>query len=541
MVFSFTSERPVLNFGPRHHVRRKPSPEYLLWPAWAYRVVAPRVRERQLNVLQRAVLGLCRAGAFRAEVIAENLSIDIKLAAFILAEIGSLGYLDTHGGPTDKGLRILDDDAIKTYEMVTGYVFQDPWSGDLWPRFVEKLDYSELEHGDGEFPALLLGPTGKPRRQWAFMVLPKDVPAPVTPSPRAIVEAVSRHRKGLRHKDVEEPDDGEDGSGSFAASGVEIDRVSFIQKEPQPVFLTTYLYVPESAEGETDWYACDPFGLGRSVRLRRRVETVMQDKRMKGLYQVVNRLMGKALEVDYAEQRNWLESLELQAGLEVERRLTVDVRNHSVFDQVVAMESARQEVLLLGDKCPPRKLDEVLRAGVKVLEATFTEMAAEYPLSGIWKRVYVRRKNPQGKEYLAQQNDRKIRAAVYTGAFREIGFAEPIADSFLNVQAGHVRAVADYDDNWRLRPLVTATALCAQQDPSHPLWTIADQNPGLLNEVEQVASLGGNAGHANDDPVTVADAEGQAERVYKLVAVLLGFGLPDTVNSINDGGSHGET
>ena len=249
MAFNFTPERPALNFGPRHHARWS-ARQFLLWPAWAYRVVAPRVRQRKLNVLQRAIMGLCRAGVPRVDAIAEHLSVHADLVAFIVSELGDLGYLDQHGLPTVHGARVLEDDSFETQQMVAGYVFQDPWSGDLWPHFVESLDYCELEFNENGFPSVLLGTTGKPRRYRTFTVLPRAQLAPSTPSAAAVVQAVAQHRKGLRFKDADDRDD--EALGSFVASGVQISRVSFVEEEPQTVFLLTYLYVPESDTDTTN-------------------------------------------------------------------------------------------------------------------------------------------------------------------------------------------------------------------------------------------------------------------------------------------------
>ncbi|MDF1552527.1 MAG: hypothetical protein P1P84_05660 [Deferrisomatales bacterium] len=536
MAFNFTPERPALNFGPRHHARWS-SRQFLLWPAWAYRVVAPRVRQRKLNLLQRAVMGLCRVGVRRADVIADHLSVHTDLAAFIITELRDLGHLDEHGLPTEGGLRVLEEDALETQEMVAGYVFQDPWNGDLWPRFVEALDYCELEFNEGGFPSILLGPTGRPRRHRAFTVLPRSETTPATPTASAVVQAVARHRKGLRFKDA---DDSEDESlGSFVASGVQISRVSFVEEKPQPIFLMTYLYVPESDAGAMDWYACDPFGLGQSVRLRRRLEAVMHD--VPGLFGVIDHLVGETLHAGYEDQQRWLEAIHLQAGLAIDHRMTVNLRNHSAFDQFVAMESARLEMRSLGPECPERKINEVLRAGVKVLEVVFSSLAVTRPLGDIWKRVYVPKIDRwTGTQRLVQQQDRSVLAAIYEGAFHSLGFAAPIPNSLLNVRPGHIRSVAEYQDNWRLRPLVTATALLAQRDPTHPFAGAARTSPGLLVTLEEVASAGGAAGHADGGSVSPDAAEQHVEKIYDIVSLLLGLTSTESESSIESTGeSHG--
>lgn len=536
MASNFTPERPALNFGPRSHARWN-ARRFLLWPAWAYRVVAPRVRQRKLNVLQRAIMGLCRTGVHRVDAIAKHLSVHEDLAAFILSELVNLDYLDQHGLPTEHGTKVLEDDSFETQEMVAGYVFQDPWSGELWPRFVESLDYCELELNENGFPSVLLGTTGKPRRHPTFTVLPRAQLSHSTPSATAVVQAVAQHRRGLRFKDADDHDG--EALGDFVASGVQISRVSFVEETPQAVFLLTYLYVPESDSGAIDWYVCDPFGLGQSIRLRRRVETVMhEDQRLFG---IVNQLVGDTLRVGYENPRQWLEKIQMQAGFEVDKRLTVNFRTHSAFKQVLELEAARQEMRLLGPDCPERKINEVLRAGVKVLEAAFSSIAMTHPLHDIWKRVYVSRVDPRtGKQYLAQQQEHSIYAATYEGAFRTLGFTEPIPEAFLNVKPGQVRSVAEHGASWRLRPLVTATALLAQRSPAHPLVGAAERFPELMNAVDYIATLGGGAGHASGGSVAPESAEQHADEVYKVISVLfdLGEASSDSPRK-NTGVSHG--
>lgn len=535
MAFNFTPERPALNFGPRSHARWG-SRRFLLWPVWAYRVVAPQVRQRKLNLLQRAVMGLCRAGVHRVDAIAAHLSVHSDLAAFIISELGGLGYLDHHGLPTKVGVKVLEDDSFETQEMVAGYVFQDPWSGDLWPRFVESLDYCELEFNESGFPSVLLGTTGKPRRYPTFTVLPRGLISPATPSAAEVVQAVAQHRKGLRFTEADNGDD--EAIGSFVASGVQISRVSFVDEEPQAIFLLTYLYVPESDAGATDWYACDPFGLGQSVRLRRRVEAVMQE--VPGLFSVVNHLVGETLHAGYEDQQRWLDTIQLQAGLEIDRRLTVSFRTHSAFEQVLELESARQEMRSLGRDCPDRKIKEVLRAGVKVLEAVLSSITVTHPLCNIWKRVYVSRVDPRTRrQRLVQQQDRSVYSATYEGAFRSLGFSAPIPEALLNVKPGQVRSVAEYGESWRLRPLVTATALLAQQDPAHPFARAAAWAPGLLDTIDAIATAGGGAGHANGGSVATNLAEQHTDKVYDVVSVLLDLGEARSDSSQEStGGSH---
>jgi hypothetical protein len=540
MVSAFTSEAQVLSFRPRAHVRPG-GREYLLWPALAYRVVAPQIRQRQLNILQRAVMGLCRAGVLTAERVGENLALHIDLSAFIMSELADLEYLDTHGCPTPKGLRVLESDEIETQDMVAGYVFQDPWNGELWPRFVERLDYCNLEYDAKGFPSLLLGSIEKPWRQGAFMVLPGNTPSPTRPSPANVIAAVSGHRRALRYADSKMHWNDEDEQlGWEVGPGTNIKRVSFVDEEPDPIYLMTYLYLPKDSDGISDWYACDPFGLGAGVRLRRRVEQIMQ--KIHPLYEVVDRLVGRVINSGIEEQKRWIEDLRTKAAMEVEQRLTVNIRLHPAFEQIVDMEVARLEAELLGTERSDSRFKLALRECVKVLEAVFGEMTTKFPLKNIWKRVYVSRVDQKtGERYLAQQQDKQWLAETYRAAARTVGFEDPVPEALLNVRPGHIKSVAEYSNSWRLRPLICATILLAQMEQHHPMWDAARRHPKFLQVIDEVAERGGMAGHANEEASTQEETDMVVEKVYTLVAAITGLKADnETEMSTENGEDHGQ-
>jgi len=526
MALSFTVEDPVLNFNPRPHARAGKR-EYLLWPAWAYRVVAPRVRPRSLNMFQRAVLGLCRAGVVGVNVVGQKLSIHKDLATFILVELSNLGYIDGNGRPTEQGLLVLAGDTIEMHEMVAGYIFQDPWNGELWPRFVEHMDYCELEYEDSGFPILLLGSPGKPWRQWAFMVRPVGLPDAARPTPASVVAAVSSQRKRMRYaNEFMEIDENLD-NPYFAPSAVHINRVSFVEEKPDPVYLMTYLYLIKEPAESSDWHACDPFGLGGSVRLRRRVVQTMQS--LPPLYKVVNRLVERGLHEGLEEQKRWIDRLRQRAELEVERRLTVNIRESKTFEQIVNMEFSKQEVALLGRDCPESKYKAALRDCSKTLEALFGVISDQHPLGDVWKRVHVERTNRRTSEKnWVPQKDLMLLKEIFRSAAVEVGFQKPIPKSFLNIKPGYIRSVAEYGNRWRLRSLVVACLLAAQLDIDHPLRKAAERDPHLLQCVEEVAHQGGMAGHANDQKVTHDEVNTTVECTYKVISILSGV---DELNS----------
>ena len=542
MVRGFVHEDPVLDFGPRRPKEhgKSISWEYLLWPAWAYRVVAPLTRSRRLNAFQRAIIGLCKAGLYGSEEIAERLAVHPDLAAFILVELTDLGYIDIHGVPTDRGASVLAEDDDDGQELVAGFVFQDPWSGELWPRFVEELNYCELEYDDSGFPRVLRGTTGKRRRQGAFMVLPSDILSPSPPTPKAVVRAVAGQGRALRQVDhlAELDDDCDD--GGLDLSSLSLNRVSFIEEEASPVFLMTYLYLADDVAESGDWYACDPFGMGTSIRLRRRIEHVMQAS--PPLYNVVDRLVGRGVHEGIEEQRVWVDWLRAKAALAVERRLTVNVRAEPVFGELVDMEFSRQQALALGKDCGGTQLRGALRSCLKSLEALFAGLAHSHPLGDVWKRVYVKKTDRRtGRKWLEQQRDKGLNRAVFLGAAKMVGFGSSVPESLLHVTPGQIRSVSERGEHWRLRPLVMATILAAQEDTAHPLRSTAVSSPALLQSIDEVAEVGAAAGHAGSGESNFELLERIVQTTYEIVAALIGFS-PVSVACADrtDGAEHGE-
>ena len=197
------------------------------------------------------------------------------LAALVYVELQERGLLNREGLPTQKGRDLFEEETLESHKLVTGHVFQDPWSGDLWPRFVERLDYVELQQNPNNgFPDLVLGSKGKPRRERAFMVLPGNLALPPAPSASEIVHVTRRHRSALRRSESYEGTDEDD---TFAHAGsLVLERVSLVDDRPTPVFVTSFIYLPESGDLAGEWHACDPFGLGVSPALRRALEREMR-------------------------------------------------------------------------------------------------------------------------------------------------------------------------------------------------------------------------------------------------------------------------
>jgi hypothetical protein len=148
MESDFDSRCPALDCGAtwRPEKYRRQTLLHILWPAYEYQVIVPEPRERRINIFQKHIISLTLSGVKSADQIAGYLAIDPELAAFILLELRGLGLLDEAYELTRPGKALLDEERQSQQpKMTVGRVYQDPWTGKLWPRFLSERRASRLD------------------------------------------------------------------------------------------------------------------------------------------------------------------------------------------------------------------------------------------------------------------------------------------------------------------------------------------------------------------------------------------------------------
>jgi hypothetical protein len=519
MASHFRRDDAVLYFNPRTPEGMRyaqGSRRFVLWPALMYRVVAPEVRERRLDVLQKAILGLACAGKSSAEQIGHRLHIDTDLAAFILLALKSRGFIGPTGQATHSGRDLLEEETLQSHRLVTGHVFQDPWSGDLWPRFIQHLDYAELEqNAKSGFPDIVLGTKGAPRRHTAFMVMPEQVPHHPLPSAAEILRASQRHQSSVRRSGDRGPVATSDDALSRAAQGV-LGLISHVDEEPANVFVTSFIFTPEGNDDldeAVDWYACDPFGVGLSPALRKALEREVRAS--EHLHAVLDGLLGSSLDHHIEAQHRAMESFRALAVERIEREMVVGAGDLPYYEQLVDLECARVEAELHGESFPRYKIRELLGTARRALEGAFNTILTQHPPQQVWRRVYADHKPVHDTHYCRD---------VYEASARLIGFASPIPARFANVKPNHVKAACYPEGSWRLRAAIIAAVLSARDDAAHPLHAAAANEPDLLPLLDSVIDVAGNAVHASMAPPSLDVALAAAADVQRAVHLLSGLG-----------------
>lgn len=502
----FKKETQIINYNP-HSSTRWSKRRYLLLPAWCYRVVAPRVSSRKINILEKAVLGMCRVGAFTAVEIGEKLDVGSDLAALIIKQLSDRGFINRQGLLTEKGLNILESENLETQDLVAGFIFQDVWTGELFPRFMERQEYIDVKYNNDGYPDLVFGTTGKPNYQRAFMPLPVDNTIKKQPSSSEILQAVRKHSKALRYQNYEDRDDDDDAWNFEKVPNLK--RISFVEEEPIPIWLSTFIYLPENEFTSTSWNICDPFGLGDSPRLRRKLEIqIKKNSTLRAVQKLIQEMIGEYADESGTDFNDFMQIINEEAEFIVEDKLTLDIRKwDSLFDDLVAMERSHiQAKSLDNQKYLIDKLDDILIKAQKTIERLFLIIREEYPTNDNWKII--------------SQNDRKHNKSILNGIADKLGFDIPLPNSLLYVKWGKIKSASDYGVGSLRSHLLTAL-LTARNDSNHPLYLVAQKAPDMLTRLNTLAELRDKSGHSTSQQLELSEISQQISKVYDFVASML--------------------
>lgn len=503
---NFTKETPILYYQP-HSSNRWIQREYLLLPAWCYRVVAPKVSSRKVNILEKAVLGMCRVGAFTALEISDKLDIGADLAALIIKQLTDQTFIDNRGVLTERGLEILERETLATEDMIAGFIFQDPWTGELLPRFIERQEYIDVKFNQHGYPDLVLGTVGKPDYRRAYMPLPVENIIKTQPSPQEILQAVRKHSKALRYR--ENLEDWEDNQDAWTLEQVPyLKRISFVEENPTPVWLSTFVYLPENEFSTTSWNICDPFGLGDSPLLRRKLEIqINKNPTFKGLQALIHEMIGHVGDTSI-KLDDLIQYIHETAELEVESKLTLDIRRwESIFNNLVTMQRAYIEAESLNNlKYLADKLDDVLIKAQKAIESLLLVIREAHPTDASWK--------------ILSPNDREHNRNILNGLANKVGLHTPLPISLLNVKLGKIKSTSDYGEG-SLRPLLLATLLATRHDTKHPLYLAAARAPDILERLDTLAKLRDQSSHSSSQKLELSQVLLQISTVYEFVSSML--------------------
>lgn len=505
MAALFDHRVPVLDYGPRSHTDPGGRNEriYLLWPSWAFRIVAPAdIHSRHVNELQKAVLGILRASRLTAVELGERLGIEPELVTFVISELQEQNWMNSEWEVTDKGTEILAEEREDNVSLVPGWVFKDPWNDSLWPFVAPKLQYAQTETDDSGHPKLVFGTTGRPWRQPAWRQRPPDRYRANPPDAQEIINAVVRQKRKAIHQENVEGRMHDDGLSISRIQGRDLKRIRTIEAEPEPVFLVSFLYVPRTGDDDLDWYACDFFGQGSDPSLRRLV--VQEASGNQALAQRVQRLLGRTAYGSVAKFKNEVESRERTVSNLLEQ---MQLDTIAVAQPLAEVLEGWLELRFLQASSGRRHRRNVLIACRITLEGLFREVARKWPLTGV--------------TVVLSPKDTKLSVKL-SAAADAVGLTE-LPQRLRSVPFSFLRAVSKKrSQHWRLSPLVAATLLQAQVDLDHPLRSAANKEPDFLMRIDRVIQRGNREAHDSKDRHLDLASVGEAvEDTLEIVGLLL--------------------
>lgn len=503
---AFENVRGVLNFGVPWKTE---GVDYVLWPVLAYRLTAPILPSRhKSNPLERAVLGLVRSGMSNPDDLAELLGLDPELAQHITRRLAD-GYqpaLDSKMRLTDYGRKMLDDANEGSLREATGWIFQDPWTGELWDKFVINLPtvpiVGEKRIGNGYAPEIDLGTEGKPFVYTPWIIEPRSV-AYVQPQAADILRSV----RSLAAEDARHDDD-----GSKRFKPADIGKVSYLDAAPEAMYCVTALNAHINSGSSDAWSIGDPFRPSKeSIRMRRALTLRLTE------YPFIAERLAKLLGLQHANQgtslADFFKNADAVAELEIAHRFGSLADKFDMKDRLVELARKRQIMLAIGNAADP---DPVLLACGKVAERLMKQVLATVA-DQRRREIAELLKLVRGKkcfELLGQDTAADIMALGYAEAPR----------SLLNVDQSKLRH-ALMTGSESLMPLTLAALLGAFMSDRHPMKALAQTSPNLLADIAAISDGRNPVAHDGvggaTPPQIAAHADELAEKTLSLADAIL--------------------
>ncbi|QFP75010.1 hypothetical protein [Deinococcus sp. AJ005] len=442
-----------------------------------------------MDLLQRAVFGMMLHGLVEPEEIAGRLQLHPDLVRIIQKYLRDRSMVGEHG--------IVKADAERRYRsarfqldeqpdrFVTGYVFQDPFSGLLLPRLVQALEIPEVTVADGGFPQLRLGE----RLVRPFVEFPPPTP-PATPSPADVLGAAEAFARAQRRVRTDVAPDDDEQPGRSPRFLQRMQRVNFIEERPELMFLSTFVF----GDGPGAWEVADPFGLPTSPLTALAHQRIRHSK---GLAQLVERLGAVAAEKP-APARDPVEG----ALAALEQRFGFGLERHPLLQPLIEAELGHQEFLGAPVAQQSRKARASLQGTRLLLENLFRELRARFSTAQVERQL------------VDGDRDHNLRRLEHAAA--ALGFETPLPSTLTSVKVGDVFWMANRDQSGKLRPLLAALLLSARDHSAHPLRAAAAEEPCLLQRLDEALGWCGEAAHAGTPSVAVEERASPALEVAYL-------------------------
>ncbi|MEU4408852.1 hypothetical protein AB0F88_30410 [Streptosporangium sp. NPDC023963] len=502
MAGSFRNPRFLSFIGDGPLIRQdKDRRIHVTVPAWAYRVTAPLVPRRGLDLFQRVVLGLCETGVRTPQGVSELTGLHARLCAYIIDTAKRDDLLDRGGEPTERGRVALRTGAVdEDTEWAVRYVFHDPATGDLWPRTAERLPDVYVVHREADDVVMDLGTAGRPAKVPALR-MGADGERPGTPHPEQIMEVVRRDRMARinarsqefarKHhlaalQDMEEEQTVYGGRVATGEPLAELARVALIG-EPEPVEILGVIEAAGPDLPGEGWVAHDPFGVTTNAMFGRLVEHWATSR--PELAERLDRLFKAQGEAVGADLKGATKRARAQAKAELVMEFGARVREDAgVLEKLVDLRTASYD----------GETDQALRMAVwaafSLFEELFHRLTIAYPMPAhhaepLRRRAAERRRrrrdgpDPLWTAPVAKETIRK--AAERIGAFEVPYSVLNTGSDTLGELAGEPRP----PDGTKIGVLIAATLISAEARDDHPMRRMIAHRSDVLFGYDQLRQM----------------------------------------------------
>lgn len=492
---TFERHTRVLDFGaqPPEGARHG---HYLAWPVLAYRVAVPEATP-DLNPLQRGVLRLLQADpTLPFAEIALLLKLHPSLVSLIADELKEHRWLDgvtRRLTPTGTALLRGEQPSLNSgARIATGFVFQDPFTGEAHPRFVRELSYANLRE-ETDWPQLLRSTKDASRALRLFYETGRVRP-PDRLATRAISDAYlgNIEAEGLEQNTMADREARE-----------EAGRVRLLDPLPRPLMLVTAVYFAAD-DFEDDWVVANPFNtrdtpyspvLHRALRRREETSQALQ-RFLAGLY-------GQEREHEASSARLFMQ----HARAEAERKAQVylrDLPDHGLLRRhiILCQKALIEAEALHGDH--PEKLDDVMRHVRLVAESIVIALRDLYGIA-------------MTQDQMSRQNQQQ--KLLNEAAVKQLGFIN-VPNTLLGIPPNKLKN-ANKPDADQFRGLLMACVHMATKDPTHPLARAGANEPELLNFLDGLFAFGSKFAHPRLHPITLPEVQEAAQSAFEAAHGLL--------------------
>jgi hypothetical protein len=502
-----------------HHHPAGDNTEHLLWPVLVYRVIAPVQVVRKIDIFEKVVLALCEAGVRRSADLSIYIGQHVDLCQHVVEQLITGGRLDRDRVPTSEGRRAHSAGQLtETPELLVTHVFQDAFSGELWPRSASDLSYRPIVAVRAGSADIRLGRHGAPRVVSARVV---ECVSPVdwAPRPQSIIAAIAQHRLVAAKRRQERLS-----SDTITPFGVRDEYE--LSAEERFEHLPEIYRIVEVGEPRAEHLLCsldvsgsvasgggeppDPFGLGISPMVRQLLRTRSRsNEEFAGWLSGIRAEEGRRLQERLRKASvNWADHVEK----DLVHRLGEGLFTHpSTFDLLIGVHEKA------GQTDSTSAAEDVRREAFRLFEHLLRRIVHALPPPRDWSG------RPPRRTWARPMDDARERAAkdqawdVVEELSTTLGFSQLPAANYKSSFTGTLRTglteVRETTKVWELMcwSIVSAADPRSPHRVDHPLVALAERRPALPAELVVLGRLRNSGSHADRDTAAVGSTAWSVE------------------------------